>query len=443
MDVLGKLEVLARSARYDVSCASSGATRTAVRLPGGMFGSASSMGICHSFGDDGRCISLLKVLLTNACINNCAYCVNRRSSNAPRAGFRVEELVSLTEAFYRRNYIEGLFLSSGVLGSPDITMEMLIRVARALRLGSGFAGYIHLKVIPGCSPILVREAGFWADRLSVNIELPSERSLALLAPEKAGRDILGLMRFMKATIDESHARQKTVRRQPARLSPPGFLVPNQTAVQRQWRWPERPNFATAEWAPAGQSTQLVVGASPESDRHILTLSENLYGRCRLRRVYYSAFAPVGPDPRLPVLGAPPLQREHRLYQADWLLRFYGFSAAEVLSEDRPFLDLDLDPKSSWALRNRQRFPVDTDNAGYEELLRVPGLGQKSARRIVEARQHGRVGFDTLSRIGVVMKRARWFITCGGKSLDRQDLPSEVLRFHLRQAEPGDRAGGQL
>jgi putative DNA modification/repair radical SAM protein len=375
------------------------------------------MGICHSFGDDGRCISLLKVLLTNACINDCAYCVNRRSSNAPRAGFRVEELVSLTEAFYRRNYIEGLFLSSGVLGSPDITMEMLIRVARALRLRSGFAGYIHLKVIPGCSPLLVREAGFWADRLSVNIELPSERSLALLAPEKAGKDILGLMRFMKGTIDESRAR-------------------------RQRRWPEKPNIATAEWAPAGQSTQLVVGASPESDRHILTLAENLYDRCRLRRVYYSAFAPVGPDPRLPVLGTPPLRREHRLYQADWLLRLYGFSAAEVLSEDCPFLDLDLDPKSSWALKNRQRFPVDTERASYEELLRVPGLGQKSARRIVDARKYGRVGFDTLSRIGVVMKRARWFITCSGKSLDRQDLPSEVLRIRLRQAGSGDRAGGQ-
>ena len=452
MDVLGKLEILAQSARYDVSCASSGAHRTAVRLPGscgwpgrdgavrvapaqapgGRFGSAASMGICHSFADDGRCVSLLKVLLTNACINDCAYCVNRRSSSIPRAGFRVEELVALAEAFYRRNYIEGLFLSSGVLGSPDLTMEMLIRVARTLRLSSGFAGYIHLKVLPGCSPLLVQEAGFWADRLSVNLELPSDASLRLLAPEKTGSGILGLMRCMRGTIGRSRAELRQETRGLARTGLPSLR-----------RWPPRPTFAAAEWAPAGQSTQLVVGASPESDRHILALSENLYGRYGLRRVYYSAFAPVGPDPRLPPLGCPPLWREHRLYQADWLLRFYGFSAAEVLEEGRPFLELDLDPKTAWALRNRGRFPVEVSRAGYEELLRVPGLGQKSARRIVDARRHGRVGFDTLESIGVVMKRARWFLTCGGKSLDRLELPSEEIRLRLRQAEPGEWAHGQL
>jgi putative DNA modification/repair radical SAM protein len=421
MDSLSKLEVLAWSARYDVSCASSGSSRRGTSLPGGRFGSAVSMGICHSFADDGRCISLLKVLLSNACINDCAYCVNRRSNNVRRTGFRVDELVALTEAFYRRNYIEGLFLSSGVVGSPDLTMEMLIRVARTLRLKSGFAGYIHLKIIPGCSPLLAREAGFWADRLSVNIELPSDRSLRLLAPQKTGKDILGLMRSLRGTIEQARSD-----RMPALRS-----------------WPERPTLVGASFAPAGQSTQLVVGASPESDRQILTLAENLYGRYRLRRVYYSAFAPVGLDPRLPSVGSPPLRREHRLYQADWLLRFYGFSASEVLDEDRPFLDLDLDPKSSWALRNRHRFPIEVGRAGYDELLRVPGLGQKSARRIVDARRHGRVGFDTLERIGVVMKRARWFITCGGKSIDRLELPSEVLRFRMRQCESADMVRGQL
>jgi putative DNA modification/repair radical SAM protein len=418
MDALGKLEVLARSARYDVSCASSGSHRTAT-VPGRprAFGSAVPMGICHSFADDGRCISLLKVLLTNACINDCAYCINRRSSDTPRAGFRVDELVALTEAFYRRNYIEGLFLSSGVLGSPDLTMEMLIRVARTLRLRSGFAGYIHLKIIPGCSPLLVREAGFWADRLSVNIELPSDRSLRLLAPEKTGGGILGLMRTVRSTIEENRSSHLPAPR----------------------RWLERPSLADDAWAPAGQSTQLVVGASPENDRHILTLSENLYRGARLRRVYYSAFASVGPDPRLPAATPPPLAREHRLYEADWLLRFYGFTAAEVLDETHPFLDLDIDPKTAWALRNRHRFPVEIGRASYRELLRVPGLGQKSARRIVEARAHGRVGLDTLEAIGVVMRRARWFITCGGRSPERGDLPTEALRARL--ARGGD--AGQL
>jgi putative DNA modification/repair radical SAM protein len=420
MDALARLDVQARAARYDVSCASSGSHREAtVRGRGRTFGSAVPMGICHSFADDGRCISLLKVLLTNACVNDCAYCVNRRSSNVPRASFRVDELVALTEGFYRRNYIEGLFLSSGVLGSPDLTMEMLIRVARTLRLVSGFAGYIHLKIIPGCSPLLVREAGFWADRLSVNIELPSERSLRLLAPEKTGSDILGLMRTVRGTIEENRS---------ARLPAP--------CLPASRRWLERPSIAGDIWAPAGQSTQLVVGASPESDRHILALSENLYRHCRLRRVYYSAFAAVAPDPRLPAPAPPPLAREHRLYEADWLLRFYGFSAAEVLDEAHPFLDLDLDPKTAWALRNRHRFPVEADRAGYAELLRVPGLGQKSARRIVEARAHGRVGFDTLERIGVVMRRARWFLTCGGRSLERVDPASEALRLRLAQDRSG-------
>jgi len=415
MDELGKLEVLARSARYDVSCASSGSHRIAAAPGRGRaFGSAVPMGICHSFADDGRCVSLLKVLLSNACINDCAYCVNRRSSDVPRAAFRVDELVRLTEEFYRRNYIEGLFLSSGVVGSPDLTMELLIRVARTLRLVSGFAGYIHLKIIPGCSRELVREAGFWADRLSVNIELPSDRSLRLLAPGKTGSGILGLMRTVHGTIEQSRAERLPAVR----------------------RWSGRPSLSGDAWAPAGQSTQLVVGASPESDRRILALSENLYQRRRLRRVYYSAFAPVAPDPRLPAPAPPPLAREHRLYEADWLLRFYGFSAAEILDEGHPFLDLDVDPKTAWALANRHRFPVDIGRAAYSELLRVPGIGQKSARRIVDARAHGRVGFDTLEAIGAVMRRARWFVTCGGKALDRVDLASEALRIRLALGPSG-------
>ncbi len=451
MDILEKLKILAGSARYDVSCATSGAERPG-SLPGSRFGNAVAPGICHSFADDGRCISLLKVLFTNACENDCAYCANRRSRNVPRASFTVSELVSLTESFYRRNFIEGLFLSSAVLGGADHTMERLVRVARTLRLESGFNGYIHLKIIPGASPWLVREAGFWADRVSVNIELPSRASLARLAPEKDGRLILSSMSSVKTDIDFNRSESplgrltsipasrgcglKTIAAaEPAARAPRARLpVP----------WPRRPTLCTAAFAPAGQSTQLIVGASPESDLKILGLSELLYERYRLKRVYYSAFVPLSADPRLPILAAPPLGREHRLYQADWLLRFYGFRAEELLSAANPFLDLDLDPKCAWALRHPEAFPVEVTRADYEALLRIPGVGQKSAQKIVQARRFGPLSFDTLRGIGVLMKRSRYFMLCGGKSLEGKDLDRSLMRMRLRQADPRSRSAfGQL
>ncbi len=454
MDVIEKLRILAGSARYDASCATSGSRRPG-SFPGARFGSTTAPGVCHSFADDGRCISLLKVLFTNQCINDCAYCVNRRSNDAPRATFTVGEIVGLTESFYRRNYIEGLFLSSAVIVGPDFTMELLIRVVKALRLNAGFNGYIHLKVIPGCSAELVREAGFWADRISANIELPSEKSLHYLAPEKSGRAILSSMARIDSdiTVNRSRSRLGRLLSVPARSGPgiPGlgadaFALPDPRA--RSFAAPavrsRKPTLEEASFAPAGQSTQLIVGASPESDRRILDLSEQLYGRYRLRRVYYSAFVPVSADKRLPLLDAPPLRREHRLYQADWLLRFYGFSAEEILPEGDPFLDLDLDPKCSWALKHLDRFPVEANTAEYETLLRVPGLGQKSARSIVQARRFGSLSFETLKKIGVVLKRARFFLTCGGKSLECRDLPEDAVRAYLRQADPRELLpGGQL
>jgi putative DNA modification/repair radical SAM protein len=431
MDTIAKLGILAGSARYDVSCSTSGSSRSGTALPptpAGRFGSTIAAGICHSFADDGRCISLLKILFTNACIYDCAYCANRRGASVPRASFRVEELVALTESFYRRNYIEGLFLSSAVVGSPDLTMELLVRTAMKLRTESGFNGYIHLKIIPGASPELVRAAGFWADRISVNIELPSDASLRLLAPQKHGRQILRSMGAIHEDIEEN---QQSV---PARRSAPTLPM----------ACGSRPSLTSSRFAPAGQSTQLVVGASPESDRQILGLSERLYGSYRLKRVYYSAFVPVNPDPRLPALPAPPLRREHRLYQADWLLRFYSFRAGELLDEGRPFLDLDLDPKAGWALRHMEGFPVEANRADYETLLRVPGLGVKSAQRIVQARRHAALDFDALARIGVVLKRARYFLTCKGKALERRDLPADLVRLRLGQDERlPDRIRGQL
>jgi putative DNA modification/repair radical SAM protein len=401
-------------------------------------------GICHSFADDGRCISLLKVLFTNACVNDCAYCINRRSSGVPRAAFTVDEIVSLTESFYRRNYIDGLFLSSGVAVGPDFTMELLIRTVKTLRIRTGFNGYIHLKVIPGASPELVREAGLWADRISANIELPSENSLRLLAPEKTGHALLSSMARIKSDIDVNRSESRIGRL----LSVPAYggksfgeiAAPDGGPHALPAAFPppvrgQRPTLQSAAFAPAGQSTQLIVGASPESDRKILGLSELLYDRYRLRRVYYSAFIPVSPDPRLPPLAAPPLRREHRLYQADWLLRFYGFDAAEILTEENPFLDLDLDPKCSWALRHLDRFPVEANKADYEILLRVPGLGRKSAQKIVQARRFGPLSFDSLKKIGVVLKRAGFFLTCGGKSMEGRDLPEDAVRLRLCQADP--------
>lgn len=395
MELDKKLAILADSAKYDASCASCGSTR---QNPGGL-GNAARTGICHSWSADGRCISLLKILLTNSCIYDCAYCVNRRSNDLPRATFTPAEVAELTVGFYRRNYIEGLFLSTGVLRNPDYTMEQLIAVLRLLREEYRFGGYIHVKLVPGADALLVAQAGRLADRVSVNIELPSEASLQHLAPDKAREAILGPMRQARGEIAVSRAERKKSRKAPL-------------------------------FAPGGQSTQLIVGATPENDRTILLLSEAFYRKFELRRVYYSAFVPVSRDNRLPMLPEPPLRREHRLYQADWLLRFYGFAAAELLSEEQPDFDPLLDPKATWALRNLSRFPVEVNRADYELLLRVPGIGVRSARRILRARRAGPLGFDELKRLGIVLKRARFFLTAKGRYLGEGDIAVEALRDRL-------------
>jgi len=382
MDLGSKLELLAASARYDASCASSGSSR---KSPAGGIGANSPAGVCHSFTGDGRCVSLLKILYSNACRNDCAYCVNRASSDIRRVSFTPDEICRITIGFYRRNYIEGLFLSSGIFSDPDIVMGRLIEVARLLRDRDGFGGYIHLKAIPGCGDALLRKAGLYADRLSANIELPTASSLARLAPEKSGTEILGAMRCMGDA--EAEGREDRSR---------GMRAPR--------------------FAPAGQSTQLVVGASPEDDRTIVKLAGSLYKRIGLRRVYYSAFVPVAPDPRLPSLASPPLVREHRLYQADWLMRFYKFSPEEILDSGQGNFDPDIDPKCAWALRHPEYFPVDIDRADYETLLRVPGIGVTGAGRILATRRSGRVRAEDLGKMGIVMKRARWFLSSAGRPI---------------------------
>lgn len=401
MDLQDKLAILSGAARYDASCASSGSTRESTA---GGTGNASQGGICHSWSDDGRCISLLKLLLSNDCRYDCAYCVNRCSNPVPRATFTAREVADLTMEFYRRNYIEGLFLSSAVFGTPDGTMEEIVRVAELLRNEKLFGGYIHLKVIPGSSPELVRRAGLAADRISVNIELPSGESLQRLAPQKRKESILQPMRLIGGEIGNSLVERTLSRKAP-------------------------------KFAPAGQSTQMIIGASPESDFQILKLSQGLYRTMHLKRVYYSAFVPVNEDNRLPVLAEPPLLREHRLYQADWLLRFYGFSAEEILSEDAPDLDQSFDPKTSWALRHPEFFPVDVNRADYATLLRVPGIGPTSAKRIVAARRFAAITQDGMKRIGVVMKRAKYFITSSGSPFAKEVREPLKIRQRLLLGEP--------
>ena len=396
METLDKLQILSGAARYDASCASSGSRR---ERPSCGTGNTSQGGICHSWSDDGRCISLLKILLSNDCIYDCSYCVNRCSNPVPRASFTAREVVSLTMEFYRRNYIEGLFLSSAVMQSPDATMERMVRVAEMLCTGERFGGYIHLKIIPGSSSELVRRAGRCADRISVNIELPSQESLKRLAPQKGKQAILEPMALIGKEIGHSLVERKQSRKAP-------------------------------RFAPAGQSTQMIIGASPESDFQILRLSEGLYRKMNLRRVYYSAFVPVNQDNRLPALASPPLLREHRLYQADWLLRFYGFSVSEILSDDAPNLDESFDPKTAWALRHPEFFPVEINRSDYATLLRVPGIGVLSARRIIAARRFSPVTPEGLKKIGVVMKRAKYFITCSGQPFEKVDPQPALLRSRL-------------
>jgi len=376
--IIDKLKTLAEAAKFDVSCASSGTTRN---NPGKNLGSTSGWGICHSFTEDGRCVSLLKIMLTNHCIYDCAYCMNRRSNDIPRNTFSVSELVELTLEFYRRNYIEGLFLSSGIIRNADYTMERMVRVAKDLRLVNRYNGYIHLKSIPGASRELITEAGLYADRLSCNIEMPSEESLRLVAPEKNYQNVYRPMHYIQQ----------------------GFL---QSAEEKK-KYRHAPRFA-----PAGQSTQMIIGGSPDDDRKILTLADSLYQRPAMKRVYYSGYIPINTDDsRLPALTSPPLVRENRLYQADWLMRFYQFKVNEIVDEVHPNLDLDVDPKLAWALRHPEFFPLDIHTADYEMLLRVPGIGVKSAQMIVASRRHGRLTSEHLKKIGVVMKRARYFITC--------------------------------
>lgn len=376
--VLEKLKILAESAKYDVSCASSGTSRS--KMTGGI-GSASGWGICHSFTEDGRCVSLLKIMLTNYCIYDCAYCINRKSNDLKRATLSVSELVDLTIEFYRRNYIEGLFLSSGVVNNPDYTMERLVGVAKELRLKHRYNGYIHLKSIPGASRELVNEAGLYADRLSVNIEIPNEESLKILAPEKDFKSVFTPMRYIQQGILQSAEEKKRFRHAP-------------------------------RFAPAGQSTQMIVGATSDTDKDILRISSALYQRPTMKRVYYSGYIHVNDyDNRLPALKRPPLVRENRLYQADWLLRFYQFKVNEIVDDAYPNLDLDIDPKLAWALRHPEIFPIDINRADYEMLLRVPGIGIKSAKLIVVSRRYSRLGASQLKKIGVVMKKAQYFITC--------------------------------
>ncbi|MEO5719092.1 MAG: putative DNA modification/repair radical SAM protein [Chthoniobacterales bacterium] len=399
MEIDRKLAILADAAKYDASCASSGTTKRNSRGSKGI-GSTTDTGICHSYTPDGRCVSLLKILLTNFCIYDCLYCINRASSNVQRARFTPEEVVRLTLDFYRRNYIEGLFLSSGIIRNPDYTMEQVIAVARTLRVDHEFRGYIHLKTIPEASPALIEEAGRWADRISINIELPTPAALASLAPEKNFANTERAMSGIKDRIDKAKAERKESRKVPA-------------------------------FAPAGQSTQMIVGATDASDATILQQSASLYARQKLRRVYYSAFSPI-PDAssKLPLL-APPLVREHRLYQADWLVRFYGFAAHELTTKEAPNLDLTIDPKLAWALRHRALFPVDLNKAPRHLLLRVPGLGTKSVERILRVRRWHKLRLEDLLRLHLPMKKVLPFITTAdgnphAQTLDRDDLATSLI-----------------
>ncbi|MDO4890523.1 MAG: putative DNA modification/repair radical SAM protein [Coriobacteriaceae bacterium] len=420
MDTVEKLGILADAAKYDVACTSSGSDRQA---QAGQLGNTVAAGLCHSFTPDGRCISLLKVLFTNVCIHDCAYCVNRASNDVRRASFRPRELADLVIGFYRRNYIEGLFLSSGVAGSADATTERIIECLEILRFEHGFRGYIHAKAIPGTSPDLLDRLGRLCDRMSVNLELPSSQSLALLAPGKSRAGILEPMRQIRDRMAEDHDTRGLVRKRVHYLK--------QVEAPRKER----------AFAPAGQSTQMIVGATPESDLQILSLSQALYAQIGLKRVFFSAYLPVNDDVRLPSGAGVQLDREHRLYQADWLMRFYGFDADEIVDTDRPFLDPGIDPKADWALRNLGRFPIEVNRATKRELLRVPGIGVKGAQVILRARKHHSLDEAALAKMGIALNRARFFLTCNGKYLGAGvRLTPEDLRPYLRGTIDGGRHG---
>ena len=424
MSLYDKLNILSDAAKYDVSCTSSGVER---RGDGTGMGNCRKAGICHSFSSDGRCISLLKILFTNECIYDCKYCINRSSNDVVRTSFTPEEVCTLTMEFYRRNYIEGLFLSSGILKSPDYTMELIYAALYRLRHICNFQGYIHVKAIPGADQRLIRMTGFLADRMSVNMELPTAESLRLLAPHKSRKNILAPMRFVQEKMKENHHEITLYKNAP-------------------------------RFVPAGQSTQMIIGATPETDYQILRVTEALYKKFDLKRVFFSAFVPVNEDKALPSIRdqGPPLLREHRLYQADWLLRFYHFEAEELLDEENQNFNVYLDPKCCWALRHLDIFPVEINRADYHTLLRVPGIGYKSAGRIVKARRWGGIGFEDLKKMGVVLKRALYFITCSGKMMypvridedsitrnllnTRERIPEEVERMTLRQLSLFDDMG---
>lgn len=393
MDINEKLRILSDAAKYDVSCSSSGSNRNSKK---GQLGSVSTSGICHSFTPDGRCISLLKILLTNYCIYDCTYCLNRKSNDIERAAFTVDEIVSLTINFYRRNYIEGLFLSSAIFKNANHTMEMLTNVVDKLRNSYNFRGYIHLKAIPGADESLIKKAGTLVDRMSVNLELPSNDSLKLLAPEKNKESIFTPMKSIKNNI----------------------ILYND----------ERKKFKSAPlFVPGGQSTQLIVGATKESDYNILKLSENLYNKFSLKRVYYSAYVPVNTDKNLPSIKNPPTLREHRLYQGDWLLRLYGFKADELLDNKAPNFDINFDPKTNWAINNINLFPVEINKAPYETLIRIPGIGIRGAKKILSSRRISSLDFEDLKKLGVVLKRAQYFITCKGKYFGSVDIDGDKIK----------------
>ena len=427
MDTTAKLALLADAAKYDVACTSSGIDRDA-RM--GALGNATAAGVCHSFSADGRCITLLKVLFTNVCVFDCAYCASRCSNDVPRASFRPRELADLTMEFYRRNYIEGLFLSSGVLKSPDYTTERIIECLRILREEYGFRGYIHAKAVPGTSSDLLAALGLLADRISVNMELPSSESLALLCPNKTRDSIVAPMRQIREGIAEDRDTRALMRRDACYMA------------QR------RPARKTRAFAPAGQSTQMIIGATPETDFQILNLSSSLYKTMHMKRVFFSAYLSVNEDGRLPQGNAVQLDREHRLYQADWLMRFYKFDASELIDEGQPFLATDIDPKANWAINHLDRFPIEVNTAPYEELLRVPGIGVRGAKAIVGARRATALGEAELRKLGVAYKRARFFITCRGRyqghgtRFDKESLHAQ-LAAPIQAGSHGRRSGKVL